>query len=269
MTDVKYTRGPEAGPMSSAAAQGSRDVLVVASPAAVRAASPELRQRLAVLAGAPWPSVLAIATKDLPVVVGAAPHPQAADDLRHRILQEHGLETTVLAPPGGLALAFGGLAGGLVAIGLAAICWLFVSSTAALLVLLASLGLLVVGAGALRNWTSQRRVHQEAAATHDSACRSLPAPQVAQLSELRALSLHEDVPVEAQVDLWTQVEHVERALLAGSGDAAVLSTGLEDLRRALTTRSGGPDGATSADKLRATAARIAASVRESRGSGAT
>jgi hypothetical protein len=261
VSDVKYTRRNDTSVPSAASAGG---LLLVVPAQTARGASPELRQRLALLARAPWTSVQQTVAADLPIVVGIATNPRDAAELQARLQREHGLHATVLAPASGIGLAFAGLFVCSLALALAGLTWAFYSPTFALLWMILAVIAGGLGIGALRRWTMQRQQHHDAAEAQRRGATAVDATAIERLSSLRALSLHDDVPVEAQADLWRQFDELEASLLHNPGASAALLEALEPLRAALLTQDHASPEATAA-RLRATTQRVATAVRESRG----
>jgi hypothetical protein len=120
----------------------------------------------------------------------------------------------------------------------------------------------VAGWGA-RAWWSSRTDYSRISHAWKNQKRRLDAETRQQLNILRALSLTDDMPVEAQVDLWTKLDKVEIHLDQNKDDESKLAEIVSSVEK-LLPKANTRDTKDALADLSSTATRAGASLQETR-----
>ena len=258
--EIKYTTGPETSQSSATSDSGAQFALVL--PASkVRSADIELRQRIAVAADLSWTAIARLAANDMDVLIRYAANDREASQLEHELTKSLGFAPKRVSTAAWLPAFRNGFLAWIA--GLAVIAGLAFAGIVSLIPLLVLGALVFVGAAGwtFRNGQALRNELVELTTGRQGAVRALPADVVSDLTTMRRLSMEEDYPVEAQVDLWTNLEAAESALMSGDGDAEEVKAAVSQMLEA--TAGGQPSKRSDAvSKLRTTAARISSAVSE-------
>jgi hypothetical protein len=207
MSEIRYTTRPD-GPTLSRSRAEVDEVLVVVPAATARAASPAARQHLAAAAGVPVRTVRALADADLPIVVERCRNAGDAHRAVETFRAAAGVEATVLAANPASWLPVVAAIGGVVLAALAALLWNVLALLAAPVFLVIAV---VCGARALAVPSDE----PARASLRRGAESMASAPEAWQaILQLRRHSLDPDLPIQAQVDLWTALERLEDDLAA-------------------------------------------------------
>jgi hypothetical protein len=208
MSEVRYTTRPD-GPTLSRARAEVDEVLVVVPAATARAASPAARQHLAAAAGLPVRAVRALADADLPIVIERCRNAGDAHRASEAFLSNAGVSSTVLAANPASWLPVLGAAAGIVVAALATLLWNTLALRAVPVLLVVAV---LYGARALAVPSDE-----PARASIRRGVESIAdAPEAWQaILQLRRHSLATDLPIQAQVDLWTALERLEEDLASG------------------------------------------------------
>lgn len=257
--EIRYTTHTD-GSRSRARADDGAAWWVTVPSAAVLAATPGQRQRLSVAAQAPWPPLERAADGGPEVALcrvrtrreaEAAAASLAADGLRPQIrTAESG---------GSLASALGAASAAITLAAGSVLAWLLGVPFAGLGAVVGG-ALLVLAVVLGGRWQAARREQAARADAHQAVMSvTASAPEAWRaLFALRAASLDADVPVQAQVDLWTALEGIERGLLGGTVAAGDALAQLEASRAALIEVAADPlaEARRSAELLRRSRAAI-------------
>jgi hypothetical protein len=264
---IRYTTRPD-GPTHTVVHEDSRlTVPLYVTAAQVAAASPVERQLMRVHAGLPWSALERIARTQGVVVVGGGRHERDATDAARR-LADQGLTAQAALP----AVARTGL---WVAAALVTCGGLAAAVLTAGLVGLTAGGALAGGAilaGGTLGWAAQRAPSGPGAATlaecarlAQAARKALPAAW-ADLHGAREATLDPDLPVAAQVDLWSALDALEDDLVSGRLREGELGPALAQVRGALAEQQGAPSaGHDALERLQRATAAAAAAKQATRG----
>jgi hypothetical protein len=230
--EIRYSTRPEGATLSRASADTRERTLVVLPISSV--AAPESLQRASVVCGAPIAVVRAAAERGVPLIARRHASVGAARHHVDQIKRSHNLDAQVLdddtsssSTLGAWVAAAAGAVGLLLSGGL-----MLLAIPGASIAGLASLVILGGGVYAARSAGRQRTHTVADAADADASLRAqgrLDGTALAAILRVREASLADEVPVEAQVELWRDLEEIERALSVGELTQDAVTTALAEV----------------------------------------
>lgn len=247
--DIRTTRGPDRRPASRGRPDRGSQTLLVVPAAAFLQGTPAQQQALSALTRTAMPALQAYADRGQDIVVQACDDRLSAQARRDALAQAHDLPVQLADL--GQARQFGRMAGttALGAAAMAVVLGVSVQGGAIHWVgATALMGVIVAMGGALSVLAAMRPAPAHTLLRAAELARAPEDPAWQALFDLRAASVHADLPSAAQADLWSALAAIEQRLLTQGASASVQDALMDATGRltaasdaAQTTTEGGED----------------------------